>query len=136
MQPLHTLLNIFVVQWIAYSCAFQELCDFIAIFWIDICNIIANMLPVNSLINCRLLTTVNKLVSSFARNTHDIFLSFTGKQERPICHSFFQNGNIRNRFRLCFQGCTNHLNCICFQLVRIAVDFPELLISIDFHYIC
>ncbi len=51
MQPLHTLLNIFVVQWIAYSSTFQKFCDFVAIFRIDISNIIADMLSINSLIN-------------------------------------------------------------------------------------
>ena len=50
-QPLHTLFNIFVVQWITYSSAFQKFCDFIAIFRIDISNIIADVLSINSLIN-------------------------------------------------------------------------------------
>ena len=102
MQSFHTLLNIFVVQWVAYSCAFQKFRDFITVFRIDIRNIIANMLSINSLINCRFLTTINKLVSPLSRNTHDIFLSFAGKQERPIRHALFQNRNICNFFCLCF----------------------------------
>ena len=78
-QPFHALFDIFVVQRVTYSGSFHKCCDFIAIFRVDVCNIIADMLSVNGLINCGFLTAVYQLVGSLSRNTHDIFLSFTSK---------------------------------------------------------
>jgi hypothetical protein len=49
-QPFHALFDIFVIRWITYSGSFQKLCDFIAIFRVDIRNIITNVLSINRLV--------------------------------------------------------------------------------------
>ena len=113
-QIFHALLNILILQRITNSGTIQKFCDFISIFWINIRNIITNIFFCNFIIYLCFLSPIDKLIGTFSWNTHNIFLSFASKQERPIRHTFFQNRNIDHLFSSGIKGLTDYLNCICF----------------------
>ena len=59
------------------------------------------MLIADDLVYLCLFATIDELIGSLAGDTHDMLTSIAVKQERTVGHTFFQNRDIRDVFRLC-----------------------------------
>ena len=118
-ESIHTFLHIILIIWITNSCVVKKFCDLITIFRINIFNVITEMLILDNMINLCFFTSVNQLIGSFTGNTHNVFKTSTFKQERTICHAFFQDGNVCNLFRLCMERISSNLQNIRLQVIRI-----------------
>ena len=85
----------------------QKLCDLIAILRVNIGDIITDVFISNGMIYRCFLTAIDKLICALSRNTHNVLLALTGKQEGTIGHAFFQDCNIRDILRFRRQCLTN-----------------------------
>ena len=92
----HTFSDISFRKRIADPCPLQKAGNLTSVFRIDVRYVVTDFLSGNYMVHCRFLPAVNEFVRPLTRNAHNILLSVTMKRKGAVCHSFFQDCQVRN----------------------------------------
>ena len=134
-QILHACFHVIFIFCITIPCTLWKFCNLIPFFFRHISNWITDSSRTNHLINIILLASINHLIRSFSRNSHDITLFTTTEAERTVSHSFFQGFNLCNFFLFTRKRLCNNIKKFWIQLIWILIKISQLLQCINLQNI-
>ena len=132
-EPAHAAPQVFDRVRVAHPHTFEVPRDLIARHRVDVNRVVAETFSGDRLVDRRLLPSVDQLVRPLAGHPHDVLAASARKQKRPVGHALLEDGDLRDLVCAAAKSLRDHIQHLRLQLARAAVQFPQLLISVDLH---